>query len=70
MVDRGIGGRRGRRRAARLDDLGAALADARDVLALVPRLVDEVGDFARGKIDATVKELCDERAAVGELGLI
>jgi malate dehydrogenase len=30
----------------------------------------EVGDFAQGKIDATVKELCDERAAVSELGLI
>jgi malate dehydrogenase len=30
----------------------------------------EVGDFARAKIDATVKELTDERAAVSELGLI
>ena len=30
----------------------------------------DVGDFARGKIDATVKELTDERAAVSELGLI
>ncbi len=30
----------------------------------------EVGEFARAKIDATVEELTDERAAVGELGLI
>ena len=30
----------------------------------------DVGEFARAKIDATVKELTDERAAVGELGLI
>jgi malate dehydrogenase len=30
----------------------------------------EVGDFAQAKIDATVKELTDERAAVSELGLI
>ena len=30
----------------------------------------DVGDFARAKIDATVKELTDERAAVRELGLI
>ena len=30
----------------------------------------EVGDFARAKLDATVKELTDERAAVRELGLI
>jgi malate dehydrogenase len=30
----------------------------------------EVGDFARGKIDATAKELTDERAAVERLGLI
>jgi malate dehydrogenase len=30
----------------------------------------EVGEFAQGKIDATVKELTDERAAVSELGLI
>ena len=30
----------------------------------------EVGDFARAKIDATVKELTDERAAVSELGLV
>ena len=30
----------------------------------------EVGDFARAKIDATVKELDDERKAVSELGLI
>ena len=30
----------------------------------------EVGEFARAKIDATVKELTDERAAVSELGLI
>jgi malate dehydrogenase len=30
----------------------------------------DVADFARGKIDATVKELTDERAAVSELGLI
>jgi len=30
----------------------------------------EIGEFARGKIDATVKELTDERAAVEALGLI
>ncbi len=30
----------------------------------------EVGDFAQAKIDATVKELDDERKAVEELGLI
>jgi malate dehydrogenase len=30
----------------------------------------EVGEFAQSKIDATVKELTDERAAVSELGLI
>jgi hypothetical protein len=30
----------------------------------------EVGDFAQAKIDATVKELSDERAAVSQLGLI
>ncbi|MEA2194545.1 MAG: malate dehydrogenase [Solirubrobacteraceae bacterium] len=30
----------------------------------------EVEEFARAKIDATVKELTDERAAVSELGLI
>ncbi len=30
----------------------------------------EVGDFAQARIDATVKELTDERAAVSELGLI
>ena len=30
----------------------------------------EIGDFARAKIDATVKELDDERKAVDELGLI
>ncbi len=30
----------------------------------------EVGAFAQAKIDATVKELTDERAAVSELGLI
>jgi malate dehydrogenase len=30
----------------------------------------EVGDFAQGKIDVTVKELDDERSAVKELGLI
>jgi malate dehydrogenase len=30
----------------------------------------DVGDFAQAKIDATVKELSDERAAVGGLGLI
>jgi malate dehydrogenase len=30
----------------------------------------EVGDFAQAKIDATVKELTDERAAVSQLGLI
>jgi malate dehydrogenase len=30
----------------------------------------EVGDFAQSKIDATVKELTDERAAVEKLGLI
>src|SRR5690349_15427286 len=30
----------------------------------------EVGEFAQAKIDATVKELTDERAAVRELGLI
>jgi malate dehydrogenase len=29
-----------------------------------------VGDFAQAKIDATVKELTDERAAVSDLGLI
>jgi malate dehydrogenase len=30
----------------------------------------DVGDFAQAKIDATVKELTDERAAVSDLGLI
>ena len=30
----------------------------------------EVGEFAQGKIDKTVKELADERAAVRELGLV
>jgi malate dehydrogenase len=30
----------------------------------------EVGEFAQGKIDATVKELTDERAAVSELNLV
>ena len=30
----------------------------------------EVGEFAQAKIDATVKELTDERAAVTELGLV
>jgi malate dehydrogenase len=30
----------------------------------------EVGDFARGKIDATVGELKEERDAVRELGLV
>ena len=30
----------------------------------------DVGEFAQGKIDATVKELTDERDAVGKLGLI
>jgi malate dehydrogenase len=30
----------------------------------------EVGEFAQGKLDATVKELTDERAAVSELGLV
>jgi malate dehydrogenase len=30
----------------------------------------EVGDFAQGRIDVTVKELDDERSAVKELGLI
>jgi len=30
----------------------------------------EVGEFAQAKIDATVKELTDERAAVSKLGLI
>ena len=30
----------------------------------------EVGDFSRGRIEATVKELNEERAAVKELGLI
>jgi malate dehydrogenase len=30
----------------------------------------EVGDFAQAKIDATVKELTDERAAVSRLGLV
>jgi malate dehydrogenase len=30
----------------------------------------DVGEFAQAKIDATVKELTDERAAVSELGLI
>ena len=39
VVDRGVGGRRRGRGAARLDDLGAALADARDVLVGDPRLV-------------------------------
>ena len=29
-----------------------------------------VGDFAQSKIDATVKELTDERAAVVALGLV
>jgi malate dehydrogenase len=29
-----------------------------------------VGDFAQSRIDATVKELTDERAAVAELGLV
>src|SRR3954466_12097711 len=36
VVDRGVRGACRRRGAARLDDLGAALADARDVLVLVP----------------------------------
>jgi malate dehydrogenase len=35
---------------------------------IVPDL--DVGDFAQAKIDATVKELNDERAAVSQLGLI
>jgi malate dehydrogenase len=30
----------------------------------------DVGDFARAKIDATVAELVEERAAVRELGLV
>jgi malate dehydrogenase len=30
----------------------------------------EVGEFAQAKLDATVKELTDERAAVSELGLV
>ena len=30
----------------------------------------EIGEFAQAKIDATVKELTDERSAVSELGLI
>jgi malate dehydrogenase len=30
----------------------------------------EVGEFAQSKIDATVKELTDERAAVVALGLV
>jgi malate dehydrogenase len=30
----------------------------------------EVGDFAQGKIDATVNELKEERDAVRELGLV
>ncbi len=30
----------------------------------------EVGEFAQGKLDATVKELTDERAAVTKLGLV
>jgi malate dehydrogenase len=30
----------------------------------------EVGEFAQGKLDATVKELTDERAAVSQLGLV
>jgi len=30
----------------------------------------DVGEFAQGKLDATVKELRDERAAVQELGLV
>jgi len=29
-----------------------------------------VGDFAQAKIDATVAELVEERAAVRELGLV
>ena len=45
VVERGVGGRRGRRRAARLDDRGAALLHGRDELLLDPRLVDEI---ARG----------------------
>jgi malate dehydrogenase len=30
----------------------------------------DVGEFAQAKIDATVKELTDERAAVSQLSLI
>jgi malate dehydrogenase len=30
----------------------------------------EVGEFAQAKLDATVKELADERAAVSALGLL
>jgi malate dehydrogenase len=30
----------------------------------------DVGEFAQAKIDATVKELTDERAAVAKLGLV
>ncbi len=30
----------------------------------------ELGEFAQAKLDATVKELCDERAAVEKLGLV
>jgi malate dehydrogenase len=30
----------------------------------------EIGEFAQSKIDATVKELTDERAAVTELDLV
>jgi malate dehydrogenase len=30
----------------------------------------ELGEFAQRKLDATVKELADERAAVSELGLV
>jgi malate dehydrogenase len=30
----------------------------------------EIGDFSRARIDASVKELCDERDAVRQLGLI
>ena len=44
VVDGGVRGRRGRRRAARLDDRRAALGDGRDEVVLEPRLVvDDLG---------------------------
>ena len=113
MVDRGVGGRRRRRGAARLDDLGASSAAsaanaaidhvrdwvsgaaglrsmavasdgsygvAEGIISSFPvhceagtyEIVQglEVGEFAQAKLDATVKELTDERAAVSDLGLV